>query len=180
MIISWRRTIKQMRHRINADGEELSEAGGAGQRGTSASCARAHTLRCARGLPSAALSTCSACTACSWVLLRLRSFKFLPEKAVRGRASAGLNWSLLDSPEWLMAFSETDKSSHRPVSSTQNIAVTLRSLMSSVGSRYESRNRFEVAPCASSSPRTSQTGSEDQATLLDQRGRRYMRQSCVI
>lgn len=50
------------------------------------------------------ISTCSACIACSWVMLY-----FLSEKAGHGRASAGLNQSLLDNQEWLMAFSNTHK-----------------------------------------------------------------------
>lgn len=45
-----------------------------------------------------------------------------------------------------MAFSETNKSSPRPASSAWDIAVTLGSLMSSVGSQCESRNRWPLAP----------------------------------
>lgn len=100
---------------------------------------------------------------CSWVLQCLRSFKFLPERALFGRVSTGLNQFLLDNQGWLMAFLETDKSSHRPVSSAWDIAMTLGSRMLSVGSPCESINRFEVAPCASCSPQTYRTGSEDGA-----------------
>lgn len=64
-----------------------------------------------------------------------------------------------------MVFFENDKTFHRPVSSMWDIAVTLRSLMSSMGSQCEKRSRFEADPCASCSPKASQKGSEDQAAL---------------